>query len=164
MCVSSLPARAHLSKLYRVLLWCISVNLVIFIGAYLFHYITPKLCNKLVLLRGFFHTCSLIGISLNASCLLRYLTEWVTRVLCYEYARTTSIRSARTYVVDRKKSPSFGFSQVDMYGYRIIDNIIDGSTARRCTAIVTNERALLSKLGQPVRKVRQSAVLCISSG
>ena len=34
--------------------------------------------------------------------------------------------------------------------------IIDGSTARRCIAIVTNERALLSKLDQPVRKVIQT--------
>ena len=33
---------------------------------------------------------------------------------------------------------------------------IDGSTDRRCFAIVTNERALLSKLGQPVRKVIQT--------
>ena len=42
--------------------------------------------------------------------------------------------------------------------------LIDGSTDRRCFASVTNERALLSKLGQPVRKVRQSAALCISGG
>ena len=33
---------------------------------------------------------------------------------------------------------------------------IDGSTDRRCFAIVTNERALLSKLGQPVQKVIQT--------
>ena len=39
----------------------------------------------------------------------------------------------------------------------IINNqSIDGSTDRRCFAIVTNERALLSKLGQPVRKVIQT--------
>ena len=34
--------------------------------------------------------------------------------------------------------------------------LIDGSTDRRCFAIVTNVRALLSKLGQPVRKVIQT--------
>ena len=33
---------------------------------------------------------------------------------------------------------------------------IDGSTDRRCFAIVTNERALLPKLGQPVRNVIQT--------
>ena len=49
--------------------------------------------------------------------------------------------------------------------YNVNNNItIDGSTARRRFASVTNERAQLSKLGQPVRKVRQSAVLCISGG
>ena len=36
---------------------------------------------------------------------------------------------------------------------RLIDETIDGSTDRRCFAIVTNERALLSRLDQPVRKV-----------
>ena len=46
----------------------------------------------------------------------------------------------------------------------MVDPTIDGSTDRRCFASVTNERALLSKLGQPVRKIRQSAVLCISGG
>ena len=36
-------------------------------------------------------------------------------------------------------------------------NAIDGSTDRRCLpSIVTNERALLSKLDQPVRKVIQT--------
>ena len=38
----------------------------------------------------------------------------------------------------------------------MMDATIDGSTDRRCFAIVTNERALLSKLGQPVRKVIQT--------
>ena len=38
----------------------------------------------------------------------------------------------------------------------IVAASIDGSMDRRCFAIVTNERALLSKLGQPVRKVIQT--------
>ena len=41
---------------------------------------------------------------------------------------------------------------------------IDGSTARRCFASVTNERALLSKLGQPVRKVRQTPYCVFQAG
>ena len=41
---------------------------------------------------------------------------------------------------------------------------IDGSTDRRCFAIVTNERALLSKLGQPVRKVIQTPYCVFQAG
>ena len=43
-------------------------------------------------------------------------------------------------------------------------NEIDGSTDRRCFASVTNERALLSKLGQPVRKVRQTPYCVFQAG
>ena len=42
-------------------------------------------------------------------------------------------------------------------------NRIDGSTDRICLAIVTYERALLSKLGQPVRKVIQTPY-CFQAG
>ena len=45
-----------------------------------------------------------------------------------------------------------------------VNAIIDGSTARRCLASVTNERALLSKLGQPVRKVRQTPYCVFQAG
>ena len=41
---------------------------------------------------------------------------------------------------------------------------IDESTDRRCFAIVTNERALLSKLGQPVRKVIQTPYCVFQAG
>ena len=41
---------------------------------------------------------------------------------------------------------------------------IDGSTDRRCFAIVTNERALLPKLGQPVRKVIQTPYCVFQAG
>ena len=38
---------------------------------------------------------------------------------------------------------------------------IDGSTDRRCIAIVTNERALLSVSDQPVRKLGRLRILCV---
>ena len=41
---------------------------------------------------------------------------------------------------------------------------IDGSTDRRCFASVTNELALLSKFGQPVRKVRQTPYCVFQAG
>ena len=41
---------------------------------------------------------------------------------------------------------------------------IDGSTDRSCLAIVTNERALLSKLGQPVQKVIQTPYCVFQAG
>ena len=41
---------------------------------------------------------------------------------------------------------------------------IDGSTDRRCFTIVTNERALLPKLGQPVRKVIQTPYCVFQAG
>ena len=41
---------------------------------------------------------------------------------------------------------------------------IDGSTDRRCFAIVTNERALISRSDQPVRKVRQTPYCVFQAG
>ena len=41
---------------------------------------------------------------------------------------------------------------------------IDGSTDRRCFAIVTNERAILSGSDQPVRKVRQTPYCVFQAG
>ena len=41
---------------------------------------------------------------------------------------------------------------------------IDGSTDRRCFAIVTNERALISSSDQPVRKVRQTPYCVFQAG
>ena len=41
---------------------------------------------------------------------------------------------------------------------------IDGSTDRRCFAIVTNERAILSGSDQPVRKVRQTPYYVFQAG
>ena len=41
---------------------------------------------------------------------------------------------------------------------------IDGSTDRRCFAIVTNERALLSRSDQPVRKLRQTLYCVFQAG
>ena len=41
---------------------------------------------------------------------------------------------------------------------------IDGSTDRRCFTIVTNERALLPKLGQPVQKVIQTPYCVFQAG
>ena len=41
---------------------------------------------------------------------------------------------------------------------------IDGSTDRRCFAIVTNERAILSGSDQPVRKVRQTPDCVFQAG
>ena len=45
-----------------------------------------------------------------------------------------------------------------------LEGTIDGSTDRRCFASVTNERALLAKLGQPVRKVRQTLYCVFQAG
>ena len=42
--------------------------------------------------------------------------------------------------------------------------VIDGSTDRRCFAIVTNERAILSGSDQPVRKVRQTPYCVFQAG
>ena len=41
---------------------------------------------------------------------------------------------------------------------------LENSCIRRCFAIVTNERALLSKLGQPVRKVIQTPYCVFQAG
>ena len=41
---------------------------------------------------------------------------------------------------------------------------IDGSTDRRCFAIVTNERALLSRSDQPVRKLWQTPYCLFQAG
>ena len=57
----------------------------------------------------------------------------------------------------RTKLSSMHFSYV--YG-----NTIDGSTDRRCIAIVTNEGVLLSESDKPVRNLGRRRILCMSSG
>ena len=61
----------------------------------------------------------------------------------------------------KSKVSSRCFDATWFYGERHLQMVIDGSTDRCGIAIVTNQRALLSRSNQPERKLGRLCILCV---